>query len=59
MANEDFESSVSSNVYVNFENYSQLLDSFKKTHEEANKLALSNNQLKWLNNWLENRVKIL
>jgi len=38
MANEGSEtSSVSSNTYVNFENYSQLLDAFKETHEEANR----------------------
>jgi len=60
MANEDSEtSSVSSNTYANFENYSQLLDAFKETHEKANRLALLNNLLKWLNKWLENRIKIL
>ena len=52
-------SSVSSNTSVNFENYNQLLDAFKETHEEANRLALLNNRLKGLNNWLENRVKTL
>jgi len=50
---------VSSNTSINFENYNQLLNAFKETHEEANRLALSNNQLKGLNNWLENRVKAL
>jgi len=52
-------SSVGSNISINFENYSQLLDAFKETHEKANRLALSNNRLKGLNNWLEIRVKAL
>jgi len=60
MENEETDvSSVSSNPSINFENYSQLLDAFKETHEEANRLTLSNNRLKGLNNWLENRVKVL
>jgi len=32
---------VSSNSSESHENYSKLLDAFKETHEEANKLALS------------------
>jgi len=52
-------SSVSSNSSIDSENYSQLLNAFKETHEEANKLALSNNRLRGLNNWLEKRVKVL
>jgi len=52
-------SSVSSSSSIDSENYSQLLNAFKEIHEEANKLALSNNWLKGLNNWLENRVKAL
>ena len=52
-------SSVSSSSSINVENYSQLLEAFNKTHEEANRLALLNNRLKVLNNWLENRVKTL
>jgi len=52
-------SSVSSNSSINSENYSQLLNDFKETHEEANKLALSNNRLREFNNWLEKRVKVL
>jgi len=56
---EDDSSSVSSCVSLNAENYSQLLQAFKETHEEANRLALLNNRMKWLNNWLENRVKTL
>jgi len=52
-------SSVSSNTSINFENYSQLLDAFKETHEEVNRLTLLNNRLKGMNNWLENRVKTL
>ena len=31
-------------------NYYQLLEAFKETHEEANRLALSHNRLKGLNN---------
>jgi len=46
MAEGDDDSSSSSSVsfcasYV--ENYSQLLQAFKETHEEANRLALLNN----------------
>jgi len=52
-------SSVSSSTSINFENYGQLLDSFKETHEKANRLALLNNRLKGLNNWLESKVKAL
>ena len=52
-------SSVSSCASLNAKNYSQLLQAFKETHEEANRLALLNNRLKGLNNWLENRVKTL
>jgi len=51
--------SVSSCASLNAENYSQLLQAFKETHEEANRWALSINRLKGLNNWLENRVKTL
>jgi len=47
------------NTSVNFENYSQLIDAFKETHEEANRLAFFSNRLKGLNNWLENIVKTL
>jgi len=39
-------SSVSSSFSIYSENYRQLLNVFKETHEEANKLALSNNWLK-------------
>jgi len=53
------ESSVSSSTSLNAENYSHLLQDFKETHEEANRLALLNNRLKGMNNWLENRVKAL
>jgi len=57
--NSSSESSVSSCTSLNAENYSQLLQDFKETHEEANQLALLNNQLKGMNKWLENRVKEL
>jgi len=56
---ENDTSSVSSCTFVNIENYSQLLEAFKETHEEANRLALLNNRMKGLNNWLEKRVKAL
>ena len=56
---ENDRSNVSSCSFVNIENYSQLLEAFKETHEEAYRLTLLNNQLKGLNNWLENIVKAL
>jgi len=43
-------STVSSNSSINVENYSQLLEAFKETHEEGNRLALISNRLKGLNN---------
>ena len=50
-AKEEHESStVSSNSSINVEDYSQLLEAFKETHEEANRLALISNRLKGLNN---------
>jgi len=52
-------SSVSSSTSINFENYSQLLDTFKETHEEVNRLILLNNCLKDMNKWLKNRVKAI
>ena len=52
-------SDVSSCAFLNAENYSKLLEAFQETHEEANRLVLSNNRLKGLNNWLEKRVKAL
>jgi len=46
MAKEDSETNnVSFNTSVNFENYSQLLDAFKKTHEKANRLSY------WITDW--------
>ena len=36
-----------------------MLEAFQETHDEANRLVLSNNRLKELNNWLEKRVKAL
>jgi len=47
---EDDSSSVSSSNSSNAENYSQLLQAFQETHEEANRLALLNNWLKGMNN---------
>ena len=52
-------SEVSSCASLNEENYSELLEAFQETHDEANRLVLSNNRLKDLNNWLEKRVKEL
>jgi len=40
---EDDTSSVSFCASLNTENFSQLLQAFKETHEEANRLALLNN----------------
>ena len=45
-----FTSSASSSSSIHSENYSQLLNAFKETHEETNKLALSNIRLRGLNN---------
>jgi len=56
---EDDASSVSFSISSNSENYSQLLQAFQETHEEANRLALLNNRLKVMNSWLKNRVKTL
>jgi len=52
-------SDVSSCASLNVENYSELLEAFQETHDEANQLVLSNNRLKDLNSWLEKRVKAL
>ena len=52
-------SSMESSASFNSTNYSTLLHAFQKTHEEYNKLALSNNKLKGMNNWLETRVNQL
>jgi len=60
MVGENFEvSSGNSSASFKSANYNSLLHAFHETHEEANKLALSNNRLKGLNNWLEGRVKEL
>jgi len=50
---------VSSNSSTKGDSYYQILEDFKETHEETNKLALKNNKLKGLNNWLESKVKNL
>jgi len=60
MAGNDSEvSSEDSSTSFNNTNYSSLLNAFQEKHEEANKLARSNNRLKGMNNWLEARVKEL
>jgi len=52
-------SSEDSSTFFNSTNYSSLLNAFQDMHEEANKLARSNNRLKGMNKWLEARVKEL
>ena len=52
-------SEVSSCASLNAENYRELLEAFQETHDEANRLVVSNNRLKDLNSWLEKRVKAL
>jgi len=52
-------SSVSLNISIKHENYSTLLHAFKETREEANILTMSNNRLKGLNNWMENKTNSL
>jgi len=60
MAGDNSEvSSEYSNASFNSTNYNSLLQAFHETHKEANKLALSNNRLKGLNNWLDGIVKEL
>jgi len=60
MAKEDFASNnVSTSSSTKCDSYYQLLEAFKETHEEANRLTFSNNRLKSKNNWLKNRVKVL
>jgi len=49
---ESTSSSVRSSFLSKGDNYYQLLEAFKETHEWANKLALTNNRLKGLNNCL-------
>jgi len=59
----EYESSSSSQVSSlsskDKNNYYQLLHDFEELHSEANKNAAMNNQLRGLNNWLENRVSQL
>ena len=52
-------SNENSSTSFNSANYSSLLHAFHETHGEANRLVLSNNRLKGLNNWLEGKVKEL
>ena len=52
-------SEVSSCASLNEQNYSELLEAFQETHDEANRLVLLNNRLKELNSLLEKRVKAL
>jgi len=44
---------------MNYESYNTLLQAFKEMHEEENRVALSSNQLKGLNNWLKGIFKSL
>jgi len=55
VGNQSEVSSTSSKISMNHENYSTLLQAYLDNHDEANRLALSNNRLKGLNNWLEER----
>ena len=54
IAEEDDESCSSSEVsscaFLKEQNYSELLEAFQETHDEANRLVFSNNRLKELNN---------
>jgi len=50
-------SEVSSCASLNEQNYSELLEAFQETRDEANRLVLSNNRLEELNSWLEKIVK--
>lgn len=52
-------SSANSNISMNHENFKALLQAFLETRDEANRLVFSNNWLKGLNNWLEERVNSL
>jgi len=52
-------SNMESSASFNNTNYSTLHHAFQETHEEASRLALSNNRLKGMNKWLETRVKRL
>ena len=54
----DGQNSVSTSSSAKCDNYYQLLEAFKETHEEVHRLTLSNNRLKSKNNWLKNRVKV-
>jgi len=47
LSTKDFEAQAS---------YNQLLNAFNEMHEEANILVVSNNKIKGVNNWLENKV---
>jgi len=44
---------------MNHDNYNTLLQALKETHEEENRLTLSNNRLKGLNNWWRNKINSL
>jgi len=60
MAREESASNhVSTSSSTKCDSYYQFLKVFKETHEEANRLTLSNNRLKSKNNWLKERVKVL
>jgi len=50
---------VSTSSSTKCDSYYQLLEAFKETHEEANRLTLSNNRLKSKNNWLKERVEVM
>jgi len=60
MAKEESRSNqVSTSSSNKCENYSQLLDVFQETHEEAKRLTLLNNLLKNENNKLKEKIIVL
>ena len=60
MAREESASNqVSTSFSMKCYSYYKLIEAFQKTHEEANRLTLSNNRLQSENNWLKEKVKVL
>ena len=56
---ESVSNQVSTSSSNKCESYFPLLDAFLETHEEAKRLALSNNRLKTEKNWLKEKIKVL
>jgi len=55
----EYSSNVSIKDFETKASYNQLLNYFNEMHEEVNRLVISNNKLKGMNNWLENGVSKL